>query len=114
MEPRKNTTYRVWRALDAETSYFGIRGRFLMLFLLMAGAALALTLMVWASAGDLTGMIFGALALISCYLAVQTLQNRYTSREFERMLSGRRCTEYLRMLPVSLRQHLKSNDIQWK
>lgn len=114
MSRDNNTTYRVWRALDAETSYFGIRGRFLMLFLLMVGACIVVTLIIWTTVGDLIGMLFGAAALIACYFVIQGLQNQFTSREFERMLYRWKCIEYLKMPPVSLREHLSKTDITWK
>lgn len=109
-----NTSYRVWRALDADTSYFGIRGRFLLLFVLMAAACLAVTLFIWIAVGDLIGMVFGGCSLIACYFVIQGVQNMYTSREFERMLFSRKCVRYLRLRPVSFRSYIKSNDISWK
>mgnify|MGYP003418387185 FL=1 len=114
MDSHQSETYRVWRALDADTSYFGIRGRFLMLFVMMAGAGIVVTLFIWNIAGDLIGMLFGAMVLIGCYIVIQALQNRFTSREFERMTYRWRCVRYLRMRPESLRSYLKSKDIQWK
>lgn len=110
----KDSVYRVWRALDADTSYFGIRGRFLLLFVLMAAGCLAVTLFIWVAVGDLIGMIFGGCSLIASYFTVQGLQNRFTSREFERMLFRWKCTGYLRLRPVSLRSYIQSNDISWK
>ena len=110
----KDSVYRVWRALDADTSYFGIRGRFLLLFVLMAAGCLAVTLFIWIAVGDLIGMIFGGCSLIASYFTVQGLQNRFTSREFERMLFRWRFVKYLRLRPVSVRSYIKSNDISWK
>ena len=110
----RNTSYRVWRALDADTSYFGIRGRFLLLFVLMAAACLAVTLFIWIAVGDLIGMVFGGCSLIACYFVIQGVQNTYTSREFERMLYCRKCVRYLRLRPVAFRSYIKSNDISWK
>jgi hypothetical protein len=110
----KNSIYRVWRALDADTSYFGIRGRFLLLFVLMAAACLAVTLFIWIAVGDLIGMIFGGCSLIASYFTVQGLQNRFTSREFERMLFRWKCVKHLRLRPLSLKSYIKSNDISWK
>lgn len=110
----KDSVYRVWRALDADTSYFGIRGRFLLLFVLMAAGCLAVTLFIWIAVGDLIGMIFGGCSLIASYFTIQGLQNRFTSREFERMIFRWKCTEYLRLRPVSLRSYIQSNDISWK
>ena len=110
----KNSIYRVWRALDADTSYFGIRGRFLLLFVLMAAACLAVTLFIWIAVGDLMGMVFGGCSLIASYFVIQGIQNRFTSREFERMLFRWRCVKYLRLRAVSVRSYIKSNDISWK
>ena len=110
----KTTVYRVWRALDADTSYFGIRGRFLLLFVLMAAACIAVTLFIWIAVGDLIGMVFGGCSLIACYFLIQGIQNRFTSREFERMLFRWKCVKYLRLRPVSLMSYIKSNDISWK
>lgn len=113
MEAR-NKTYRVWRALDADTSYFGIRGRFLLLFVLMAAASIIFTIFIWVAVGDLIGMVFGGCSLVACYFVIQGIQNKFTSREFERMLFRWKCVKYLRLRPVSLRYYIKSNDISWK
>jgi hypothetical protein len=60
------------------------------------------------------GMVFGGCSLIASYFVIQGIQNRFTSREFERMLFRWRCVKYLRLRPVSVRSYIKSNDISWK
>lgn len=113
-EQMKDDVHRVWRALDADTSNFGIRGRYMILFLVFAAAAMAVTLLVWGLLGSLIGMVIGAVALSVSYIAVQIVQGLMTSREFERMLGSMRLASYLRIRPISLRQYFKSNDISWK
>ena len=110
----KIPTYRVWRALDADTSYFGIRGRYLFLFLILCAVALAVTSPLWKLLGRLIGTILTAASLIGLYVAIQYIQNLMTSREFERMLAGKRTVRYLKMRPYTLRDHIKSNKISWK
>lgn len=115
METGKDSgQYRVWRALDADTSFFGIRGRFLLLLVITAAAVLAVTLMLWTAAGDLVGMVFGAMGLAASYFTVQVIQWSMSSRELERRLSAQKLTRYLKMRPISARQYLTSNRITWK
>lgn len=114
MAPQSDKLYRVWRSLDADTSYFGIRGRFLLLFVIMAFMCVLITALVWPHAGDIIGMLLLGASLVMSYMAILGIQNRFTSREFERMLNRWKCTRFLRMGPVSLRSYFNSNSFKWK
>lgn len=109
-----NNVHRVWRALDAETCNFGIRGRYLLLLLVLSAAAIFFTSIIWALAGSIIGMIIGAVALAAAYIAVQITQGLMTFREFERKLFCMRLSKYLRFDLYSLERYFQKNEIEWK
>ena len=111
---KDNNVHRVWRALDAETCNFGIRGRYLFLFLVLTVVAIVFTAIIWAMTGSIIGMVAGAVALTAAYIAVQITQGLMTSREFERKLSCMRLSKYLKLQLSSLDRYIQQNKIEWK
>ena len=105
--------HRIWRALDAESSFFGIKGRFMLLFLLGAAAGAGLGFCMMALTGNVIGTIALAACLICDYLMVMALQARLTVRQFSRMLSKRKLREFSRVRPESVKDNLISEFI-WK
>lgn len=109
-----SNVHRVWRALDAETCNFGIRGRYMILFLVLTAVAVILTAIIWGLTGSIIGMVVGAVALTAAYIAVQITQGLMTSREFERKLYCMRLSKYLKLPLNSLERHIHQNTIEWK
>lgn len=109
-----NNVHRVWRALDAETCNFGIRGKYMLLMLFLIAVAIIFTSIIWAMVGSIIGMIIGAIAFAGAYIAVQITQGLMTSREFERRLFSMRLSKYLRFDLYSLEEYFLNNEIEWK
>ena len=105
--------HRIWRSLDAESSFFGIKGRFMLLFMLMAAAGTALGFCMMAVAGNVIGTLVLAGTLACGYLFVMAIQARMTVRQFSRMISKRRLRQYSRVRPLSVKDNLNS-EIIWK
>ena len=105
--------YRIWRALDQPASFFGIKGRFMTLFLLIAAAAATVAICIGSSLGNMTGIfIFGALVFCD-YMLILSIQARLSEKGFSRLLCRRRLTGYIKFSPGSLESHLKRR-IEWK
>lgn len=105
--------YRVWRALDQPAAFFGIKGRFMTLFLIIAAVAAAVAICLGSSFGNMAGMfIFGALAFCD-YMLILSIQAKLSEKAFSRLLSKRRLTGYIKITPDSLESHLKRR-IVWK
>ena len=105
--------YRVWRALDQPSSFFGIKGRFMTLFLLIAAGAATVAICLGSSLGSMAGLfIFGALAFCD-YMLILSIQAKLSDKAFSRLLSKRRLTGYIKITPESLESHL-NRRIQWK
>ncbi len=105
--------HRIWRSLDAESSFFGIKGRFMLFFMLMAAAGAVLGFCMMALAGNLVGTLTLAAALAGGYLSVMAVQARMTVRQFSRMISKRKLRQYGRVRPLSVKDNLNS-EIIWK
>lgn len=115
MDSRQQTVkgYRIWRSLDQPAAFFGIKGRFMTLFAIIAGAAAVLALVIGSSYGTMIGMlIFGALAFCN-YMLVQSIQAKMSDKEFSRLLNGRNFCRYIKVSPQSLQSHL-NRKITWK
>ena len=105
--------FRVWRALDQPSSFFGIKGRFMTLFLLIAAGAATVAICLGSSFGSMGGLfIFGALAFCD-YMLILSIQAKLSDKAFSRLLSKRRLTGYIKITPESLESHL-NRRIQWK
>ena len=105
--------HRIWRSLDAESSFFGIKGRFMLLFLLIAAAGAAAGFCLMATAGNVAGTLALSAVLVCDYLFVMAIQARMTVRQFSRMLSKRKLRQYSRVSPLSVKDNL-NNDFTWK
>lgn len=105
--------YRVWRALDQPASFFGIKGRFMTLFLLIAAGAATVAICLSSSFGSMAGIfLFGALAFCD-YMLILSIQAKLSDKAFSRLLSKRRLTGYIKITPESLESHL-NRRIEWK
>ena len=105
--------FRVWRALDQPSSFFGIKGRFMTLFLRIAAGAATVAICLGSSLGSMAGLfIFGALAFCD-YMLILSIQAKLSDKAFSRLLSKRRLTGYIKITPESLESHL-NRRIQWK
>ena len=105
--------FRVWRALDQPSSFFGIKGRFMTLFLLIAAGAATVAICLGSSLGSMAGLfIFGALAFCD-YMLILSIQAKLSDKAFSRLLSKRRLTGYIKITPESLESHL-NRRIEWK
>jgi hypothetical protein len=98
MERDKQIT--VWRALDADSSFFGIKGSYLMLFLLFAVAAIILSILVMQTAGRFLGFLLAFTALVVDYMLVKSIQGRYSTRQFRRLTDRGRFPRFLKVRPM--------------
>lgn len=98
MERDKQIT--VWRALDADSSFFGIKGSYLMLFLLFAVAAIILSILVMQTAERFLGFLLAFTALVVDYMLVKSIQGRYSTRQFRRLTDRGRFPRFLKVRPL--------------
>ena len=105
--------YRVWRSLDQPAAFFGIRGRFMTLFGIVAGCAAFVALVIGSSFGTLLGMVTHAALLFCDYMLVVSIQAKMSDKEFTRLLSGRNLGWFIKVTPNSLQSHIKRN-VSWK
>ena len=105
--------YLTWRSLDQPAAFFGIKGRFMTLFLIIAAGAATVAICLGSSFGSMAGLfIFGALAFCD-YMLILSIQAKLSDKAFSRLLSKRRLTGYIKITPESLESHL-NRRIQWK
>ena len=90
----------VWRALDADSLFFGIKGSYLMLFLLFAVAAIILSILVMQTAGRFLGFLLAFTALVVDYMLVKSIQSRYSTRQFRRLTDRGRFPRFLKVRPL--------------
>jgi hypothetical protein len=105
--------YRTWRSLDQPAAFFGIKGRFMTLFVLIAAAAAVIALTAGTSYGTMLGMvIFGALGFCD-YMLILSLQAKMSDKEFSRLISKSGLTRFVKVTPDSLQSHL-NRKVTWK
>ena len=115
MDSRQQTVkgFRIWRSLDQPAAFFGIKGRFMTLFVIIAGAAAVFALIIGSSYGTMIGMlIFGAL-LFCDYMLVQSIQAKMSDKEFSRLISRSGLIRFVKVTPDSIHSHL-NRRITWK
>ena len=99
--------YRVWRSLDRPSSFFGIRGKFSYVFLVIAAGGGMLAFVIGGAANSLVGMIAFACALAGDYMLVISLQGKMSDRALSRYLASRRTPRFIHMKPRSIHSLLK-------
>ena len=90
----------VWRALDADSSFLGIKGRYLLLFLIFAVAAIILSILVMQVAGRFLGFLMAFTALAVDYMLVRSIQGKYSTRQFRRLVDRNRFPRFLKVRPL--------------
>ena len=111
--PDKDRSLRMWRSLDQPSAFFGIKGRFMTLFILIAAASAVIAIVMGSSYGSIIGLaIIGGL-LFCDYLFVLSIQAKMTDKEFSRMISSRSLPRFIRVTPESVQSHLK-RKASWK
>ena len=105
--------FRTWRSLDHPSAFFGIKGRFMSLFILIAAAAAVIAIVMGSSYGSMIGMLVIGGLLFCDYLLVLSIQAKMTDKEFSRMISSRSLPRFIRVTPDSVQSHLK-RAVSWK
>lgn len=95
-------SFRAWKSLDEPLSFFGIKGRFMVVFLIVGAFAGMTSLALGNTFGRMVTLIFLAAALVADYLFILRIQNKYSEREFARMLNKNRMRMHIKVLPVSI------------
>ena len=88
---------KVYRSLDRPSSFFGIKGRYMTWFLLLAGAALLLALPVALATAGVFGFAFFVLAAAGTYVFILSLQDKASDREFSVRLNARKYPRFYRL-----------------
>lgn len=94
--------FRAWKSLDEPLSFFGIKGRFMVVFVIIGLFAGMTALALANTFSGFICLVLLAVALVGDYMAVIHLQGRYTEREFARMLNKNRMRMHVKVLPVRL------------
>lgn len=102
MKTWNSNRFRGWKSLDEPLSFFGIKGRFMIVFVLVGAFAGMVSLALGNTFGRFITLTFLAAALVGDYMLIQVLQNRYTEREFARMLTKNRMRMHIKVLPEGL------------
>lgn len=105
--------YRVWRALDQPSAFFGIKGRFMVLFIILAGAGTLIGLSVGSSMGSLVGMIIIGLLIFCDYMLILSIQGKMSDGEFSRMVCKGNIPRYVKVMPGCIVSSLKT-PVLWK
>ena len=103
----------VWRALDADSSFFGIKGSYLMLFLIFAVAGIILSIIVMQTAGRFLGFLLAFTALVVDYMLIKSFQSRYSTRQFRRLTDRGRFPRFLKVRPLD-GDFILRRAIPWK
>ena len=94
---------KVYRALDRPSVFFGIKGRFITWYLLLAGAALMLSVAVGISTAGVFGFVLFILGAAGAYVLIMLLQDRTSDREFSIRLDARKYPRFYRLRPQPFR-----------
>ena len=105
--------YRVWRALDQPSAFFGIKGRFMVLFLILAGVGALIGLSIGSSMGNLVGMIVIGLLIFCDYMLILSIQGKMSDGEFSRMVCKGNLPRYVKVMPGCIVSSLKTPAL-WK
>lgn len=97
---------KVYRSLDRPQTFFGIKGRYLTWFLLLAGVALALAFAVGIATAGVFGFVLFVIGAVAGYVLIMALQDKASDREFSIRLDARRYPRFYRVAPAPFRRTL--------
>ena len=103
----------MWRSLDQPSAFFGIKGRFMTLFIIIGAAAAVVAIVMGSSYGRKIGMLIVATLLFCDYLFILSIQSKRSDKEFSRMISSRSLPRFIRVTPDSVQSHL-IRKASWK
>ena len=110
MKTWNSSTFRGWRSLDEPLSFFGIKGRFMVVFIIVGAFAGMTSLALGNTFGRFITLTFLAGALVADYMLIQVLQNKYTEREFARMLAKNKMRMHVKVLPENIELMMEGFD----
>lgn len=113
MDTEKRYRHRVWRSLDANPAFFGIRGRYLLLLAAAVTGGLMLCIPAFLVCGRFVSMALTAAVIVSGYLVTLRIQSRMSARQFSRMATRMKLVRFVRVRPGSVSSNLEE-DIRWK
>ena len=109
----KENQVMVWRSLDADSSFFGIKGSYMLLFMIFAAAGILLSIIVMQTAGRFLGFLLAFIALFVAYVLVKSIQSKYSTRQFRRFTDKSRLPGYFKVRPLDAHAILR-RAIPWR
>lgn len=100
-------TRKVYRVLDRPYTLFGLRGRYIFVFLGALGVGALISFLMGSAVGMLIGSVILVVFMILVYLAVMILESMFSEREIERFLWSRALKDFIIVKP-------KTFNSQWK
>ena len=94
---------KVYRSLDRPQVFFGIKGRFITWYLILAGAVLMLSAAVGVVTAGVFGFVLFILGAAGAYVFVMLLQDKSSDREFTIRLNARKYPRFYRLKPQPFR-----------
>lgn len=94
---------RVYRSLDNPSSLFGMKGVYLVGFIILLGASAFLSFLIGAMTSSILGTLLFIAGGVGSYLAVILTQGRYTEKELRMFLASKRIPSVIRVLPIRFR-----------
>ena len=101
---------KVYRALDRPSVFFGIKGRFITWYLILAGAVLMLSVAVGVVTAGVFGFVLFILGAAGAYVFVMLLQDKSSDREFTIRLNARKYPRFYRLKPQPFRIMLDERE----
>lgn len=94
---------KVYRSLDQTASFFGIRGRFILVTLIGAGIVLVPSLIIGSATTVLLGGGVFLIGAASVYLMTLSLQSRVSEKDFWKAVARRAYPAVYRVRPKHIR-----------
>ena len=101
---------KVYRALDRPQVFFGVKGRFITWYLVLAGAVLMLSVAVGIATAGVFGFVLFILGAAGAYVLIMVLQDKSSDREFSIRLHARKYPRFYRLRPQPFRSMLDGQD----
>lgn len=97
-------SYKVYRSLDRPLSFFGIKGSFMSVLAVGASAAAVIGIIAGGVTGsNIIGLIVFLSLCVGAFMVVGLLQDKYSEKDFMKLLSSRRFPQFIRFGGRSLR-----------
>lgn len=99
------------KSLDRPVNIFGLKGKWITVFLIVAGASVVLGIITGVAMGSGFGVSVAIIGAVASFMGTYVMQGRISHRDLDKMPVSGRCRCYVRRQETLCRILLRKDDV---